>query len=81
MDFERKRSDEQMDIIKQGVLEGVIQILETHTGFTVDTPRVKVNEYVWQHPKFKSKLSMSSAIDSAELTRHHCRQLFGITYV
>lgn len=45
-----------LEVIKQGVLEGVIQIHETNFGLMIDTPREKVQSYVLQHPIFKSKM-------------------------
>ncbi len=45
---------EYLEILKQGVLEGVIQIHETDTGFMIDTPDDKVNEFVENHPKIQA---------------------------
>jgi hypothetical protein len=47
--FQRKY----VEVLKQGVLEGAIQIHETDYGFMIDTPDDKVNEYVENHPTFR----------------------------
>jgi hypothetical protein len=44
---------EYLEVLKQGVLEGAIQIHETDYGFMVDTPMEKVKEFVRNHPKFQ----------------------------
>lgn len=54
--LERRRRDERMAILKEGVLEGVVEIHETPTGFAIDTPREKVLDYLWRHPKLMSQL-------------------------
>ncbi|MGB9024187.1 MAG: hypothetical protein WCC94_12245 [Candidatus Bathyarchaeia archaeon] len=48
-----KSDREYTDILKQGVLEGKIQIHETDRGFMIDTPREKVKTFVQSHPKFR----------------------------
>jgi len=48
-----KSDREYTDILKQGVLEGKIQIHETNGGFMIDTPRQKVEEFVQSHPRFR----------------------------
>ena len=47
--FDRKY----IDILKQGVLEGKIQIHETERGFMIDTPTEKVEEFLEDHPRFR----------------------------
>ncbi len=47
---------EYREILKQGVLEGAIQIHETDYGFMIDTPSEEVEQYVLQHPKVKTNL-------------------------
>lgn len=52
--LDNKFDREYVEILKQGVLEGVIQIHETDTGFMIDTPNDKVEEYVQNHPKIQA---------------------------
>lgn len=50
---DHKAQREYLEVLKQGVLEGRIQIHETEYGFNVDTPDEKVMEYVLNHPKYR----------------------------
>ena len=52
--LDNKFRREYIEILKQGVLEGRIQIHETPDGFMIDTPDDKVKEYVQNHPKFQA---------------------------
>jgi hypothetical protein len=52
----KRRKREYLQILKQGVLEGAIKIHETAFGFMIDTPNDELEEYLLQHPQFKSKL-------------------------
>jgi hypothetical protein len=45
---------EYVKVLKQGILEGAIQIHETEYGFMVDTPMEKVKEFVRNHPKVQA---------------------------
>ncbi len=67
--FRRRRRDERKAIIKQGVLEGVIRIHETDYGFEIDTPRNGVEQYVSQHPKFKSQLAVPEELGQGWILR------------
>jgi hypothetical protein len=52
--LDKKFRREYLEVLKQGVLEGRIQIHETPHGFKIDTPEDKVKEFVQNHPKFKA---------------------------
>lgn len=51
--LDNKFHREYLEVLKQGVLEGVIQIHETPYGFMVDTPMEKVKDFVQSHPTFR----------------------------
>jgi len=46
---------EYLEVLKQGVLEGAIQIHETLNGFAIDTPEEEVREFVQGHDKFRDR--------------------------
>ena len=52
--LDNKFHREYLEVLKQGVLEGAIQIHETDYGFMIDTPMEKVNEFVQNHPKIQA---------------------------
>ena len=52
----RRRREKYLEILKQGVLAGKIEICETSGGFEITSPRETVWEYVRQHPEFKESL-------------------------
>ncbi|MGO9645879.1 MAG: hypothetical protein ACLPY5_14180 [Candidatus Bathyarchaeia archaeon] len=58
--LDNKFRREYLEVVKQGVLEGKIEIHETDYGFMIDTPEDKVKEFVQNHPKFQA---MQSAPD------------------
>ena len=49
-----KFRSEYFEVLKQGVLQGKIQIHQTPNGFMIDTPEDKVKEFVQNHPKFQA---------------------------
>jgi hypothetical protein len=51
--LDNKFHREYLEVLKQGVLEGVIQIHETNYGFIIDTPNDRVKEYVQGYPTFR----------------------------
>ncbi len=60
---DRRRRDEVRSVIKEGVLADLIKIHETDNGFETDTPRNEVEQYLSQHPKFKSKLAIPEELE------------------
>ncbi|HUK51588.1 MAG TPA: hypothetical protein VLV18_11160, partial [Terriglobales bacterium] len=50
-----KFQKEYLRVVKEGVLEGAIQIHETSTGFMIDTPLEEVQEYVQTHAVFRDR--------------------------
>jgi hypothetical protein len=51
--LDNKFHREHLEVLKQGVLEGAIQIHEIDTGFMTDTPMEKVKGFVQSHPRFQ----------------------------
>jgi hypothetical protein len=51
--LDNKFHREHLEVLKQGVLEGAIQIHEIDTGFMIDTPMEKVKGFVQSHPRFQ----------------------------
>ena len=52
--LDNKFRREYLEVVKQGVLEGKIEIHETDYGFMIDTPEDKVKEFMQNHPKFQA---------------------------